>query len=349
VRKTSPLAAVMTGVLLIAAMVFTFGNAQAQSNGGVRIMPLGDSITDGFNIPGGYRIGLWQRLVADGYRIDFTGTQSNGPASLGDRDHEGHSGWRIDQIDANIVNWLLTQTPRTVLLHIGTNDMIQNPTNAAGRLATLINRITSTAPRAEVFVATIIPLPMLDSTVRAFNAAIPDIVRAAGPRVHLVDMYNALTSADLADGVHPNATGYDKMAAAWYNALKSVPGSLEGDISPTLSDIPSSLPSSVSPPASVCTATYRVINSWGDGFQAEVRVENTRTTTLNGWTVRMTLPAGQSISSLWNGVASGSSGTINVRNAPYNGILEPNTSTTFGYVASGNSVSVPSIISCSSP
>ena len=85
--------------------------AQAESNGGVRVMPLGDSITDGFNVPGGYRINLWQRLAAGGYTVDFVGSGFNGPAGLGDHDHEGHSGWRIDQIDANIVGWLQTHRP----------------------------------------------------------------------------------------------------------------------------------------------------------------------------------------------------------------------------------------------
>ena len=126
---------------LLAAVLFATSAANAESNGGVRVMPLGDSITDGFNVPGGYRIGLWQRSWPAGYTVDFVGSGFNGPASLGDHDHEGHSGWRIDQIDANIVNWLRTTTPRTILLHIGTNDMIQNPTNAPARLATLIDRI----------------------------------------------------------------------------------------------------------------------------------------------------------------------------------------------------------------
>jgi hypothetical protein len=52
-------------------------------------MPLGDSITDGLVVPGGNRIGLWQRFVANGYKVDFVGSLSNGPASLGDHDHEG--------------------------------------------------------------------------------------------------------------------------------------------------------------------------------------------------------------------------------------------------------------------
>src|SRR4051812_20494993 len=80
--------------------------AAAESNGGVRVMPLGDSITEGTQVPGGYRIGLWQRLAAGGYRVDYVGSQFNGPAGLADHDHEGHPGWRIDQIDANIVGWL---------------------------------------------------------------------------------------------------------------------------------------------------------------------------------------------------------------------------------------------------
>jgi lysophospholipase L1-like esterase len=207
--------------------------AAAESNGGVRVMPLGDSITEGTQVPGGYRIGLWQRLSADGYRVDFTGSQSNGPASLGDHDHEGHPGWRIDQVDANIVAWLRATTPHTVLLHLGTNDVLQNY-NVAGapaRLSALVDHITATVPDAEVFVATIIPLANAgqESAARTFNSAVPGIVRTgqnAGKHVHLVDMHAAVTTGDLIDGVHPTAAGYDKMAATWFGALQSVPGSI---------------------------------------------------------------------------------------------------------------------------
>lgn len=175
--------------------------AAAESNGGVRVLPLGDSITEGTQVPGGYRIGLWQRFTAGGYRVDFTGSQFNGPARLGDHDHEGHPGWRIDQIDANIVTWLRNTNPRTVLLHIGTNDVLQNHdlAGAPGRLSTLVDRITATVPAADVFVATIIPLANQNqqSAARAFNATIPGMVAGkvnAGKRVHLVDMHAALRS-----------------------------------------------------------------------------------------------------------------------------------------------------------
>lgn len=193
---------------------------------GVKVMPLGDSITDGFNVPGGYRIDLWNSLVADGYSIDFVGSLQNGPDSLGDKDHEGHSGWTIGQIQQNINGWLATYTPQTILLHIGTNDMWGDAGSAAQQLATLVNTITTQAPDTHLFVATIVPFPMNEGTVQAFNAEIPGIVQAAGGNVHLVDQYNALTASDLADGIHPNAVGYSKMAATWYEALLSVPGSI---------------------------------------------------------------------------------------------------------------------------
>lgn len=52
------------------------------------IMPLGDSITDGIFVPGAYRIKLWENITNAGYKVDFVGSLSNGPAELGDKDHE---------------------------------------------------------------------------------------------------------------------------------------------------------------------------------------------------------------------------------------------------------------------
>ncbi|MFJ5262613.1 SGNH/GDSL hydrolase family protein [Streptomyces sp. NPDC088387] len=194
-------------------------------------MPLGDSITDGFtSYPGGYRVRLWQLLAAARHTVDFVGSMTNGPAELGDHDHEGHSGWRIDQLDAQIGTWLPQSDPRTIMLLIGTNDLNQNHdiANAPARLSGLIDRIRAAKPRCELFVATIPPQSnaTLEGRVRAYNAAIPSVVAQKGRRVHLVRMYEALTTADLADGIHPTKAGYDKMAPVWYNALRAVPSSL---------------------------------------------------------------------------------------------------------------------------
>lgn len=230
------LGAIVAGLGIAAGIAVTAVSAHAESNGGVRIMPLGDSITDGFTVSGGYRTGLWQRFAAVGKAVDFTGSAYGGPDSLGDRDHEGHSSWRIRDIDAVIAGWLRTSAPRTVLLQIGTNDVNANEdvANAPARLSALIDTIRTNAPATELFVAQLTPLtdPAADARVRAFNAALPAVVAQKGPRTHLVDMHSALTTNDIADGIHPTAAGYDKMAARWYDAMQSVPDSLVPAIVP---------------------------------------------------------------------------------------------------------------------
>jgi lysophospholipase L1-like esterase len=350
-------AATCGAAMIAAAMLGQIAPAQAESNGGVRVMPLGDSITDGLNVPGGYRIDLWRQLVAGRYTVDFVGSQFNGPGSLGDHDHEGHSGWRIDQIDASVVNWLRSTTPRTVLLHIGTNDIAQNRdlANAPARLAALIDKITNNAPDAEVFVATIVPLSGADASVRAFNSAIPGIVQSrasAGRRVHLVDMFSALTTADLADGVHPNAGGYDKMAAVWFRALQSVPRSITGDATPppgptTPPPGPTTPPPgpTTPPPAGACAASVS-LNQWGGGFVATVRV-TAGSSAVNGWTVGMTLPSGATISNAWNTNRSASSGAVRFTNVGYNGRIVAGGFTEFGFQSSGSGAGLTP--TCTSP
>lgn len=194
----------------------------------VRIMPLGDSLTDGYTyFPGSYRVELWQRLTADGHRVEFVGSLVNGPAGPVPRAHEGHSGWRIHQLHAHIDGWLRQSDPRTVTLLIGTNDIRENDDlpRAPARLAALIDRIRAVKPQCELFVATVPPQsePVFAEGVKAYNAALPDVVAQKGRHVHLVPVHETLTSADLADGVHLTEAGYSKVAAVWYDALRAVP------------------------------------------------------------------------------------------------------------------------------
>jgi cellulase/cellobiase CelA1 len=303
---------------------------------------------------------LWQRLTAAGYKVDFVGSLSNGPASLGDHDHEGHSGWRIDQIDANIVGWLNTFQPHTVLLHIGTNDIGQNfdVPNAPARLSTLIDHITTTAPSAEVFVAQLVPLSFNDSAVRTFNGAIPGIVQSkvnAGKHVHMVDMHSAVSTADLADGVHPNAAGYDKMATVWNSALLSVPGSVgnPGGVSPspsrtTVSPTPSrtGVPPSTPPADRGCTATYAVTGQWQGGFQASVTV-TAGSSPIGGWSVTWQYANGQTVTQVWSATVTAAGANVTARNVGYNGALGAGASTEFGFLGTWNGANAaPTPIAC---
>ena len=69
-----------------------------------RIMPLGDSITEGAGWDGGgYRAVLREKLVAAGYDVDYVGTATHNPGTLadsGDVQHDGHGGWKVEDIAA---------------------------------------------------------------------------------------------------------------------------------------------------------------------------------------------------------------------------------------------------------
>jgi len=92
-------------------------------------------------------------------------------------------------------------------------------------------------------------------------------------------------------------------------------------------------PVTTTPGTAACTATYAVTNSWTGGFVATVTV--TARSTLTTWKVTLALPGGTTVTSLWNGAATGTTGTVQVTNAPYNGHLTTGTSTTFGYQGTG--------------
>ncbi len=222
--------------LLISSLCVALAGAAAP----VRIMPLGDSLTSGYTVPtylSGYRERLVTLLTTAGYNVDYVGTQldtSNPALPSPNQDHEGHPGWRIDQIDANIEAWLgAINDPDVILLLIGTNDFYQNYSwsGATARLDNLVTKISTLRPYAKILLANL-PLqttyqnPGQATAQSTFNASISGIVSgqvALGRQVYFVNMNSSLIASDLSsDGVHPNQTGYNKMAATWSTAITGV-------------------------------------------------------------------------------------------------------------------------------
>ncbi|MFC7545940.1 cellulose binding domain-containing protein [Plantactinospora sp. GCM10030261] len=80
-----------------------------------------------------------------------------------------------------------------------------------------------------------------------------------------------------------------------------------------------------------CSATPTVQTQWNGGYVVEpVRVTNTGSSALNGWTVTFTLPSGQTLAGSWNANVTSSGQTVTARNVGYNGSLAPGASATFG-------------------
>ncbi|MEZ0387988.1 MAG: GDSL-type esterase/lipase family protein, partial [Verrucomicrobium sp.] len=225
-----------TAFLALAALISPL-SAQAPP---VRIMPLGDSITFGSSVPGGYRNKLYQLLTTAGYSVDFVGTQTgNGVASLPDPDHQGHGGWRIDELDTNLVGWLSQiADPDVVLVHIGTNDFGQNfsTSTAINRLDGLITKIATLRPFAHIIVTNLMERgepanTKIQNEFNPFVQARVDAQAALGRRVTFLNMRAAVPLAEMPDNLHPGQAGYDHMADAWAPAIQAVIG-VNGDDSP---------------------------------------------------------------------------------------------------------------------
>lgn len=220
---------------LVPLLATALPGAATTNEAPVRIMPLGDSLTSGMSnapVKGAYRNQLHTLLSQAGYHVDFIGTFTdvdNPP--LPDGDHQGLGSARIDQLSSNLPAWLeATEDPDVVLLLIGTNDFWQNydTAGAEGRLESLIVEIAFRQPTARILLSTLPPRrdnAALEAAQVAFNKSMPGIVArqsALGRQVGLVDMHAALGAADLnIDGVHLNATGYNRMAELWYRAIAS--------------------------------------------------------------------------------------------------------------------------------
>ncbi len=210
----------------------------------IRIMPLGDSITEGsaFDSPdgtGGYRGPLFALLADEGYNVDSVGSSTQNSGLLAEKEHDGHPGWRIDQIDSNIAGWLDgIEDPDVVLMHIGTNDFGQNfsTATAINRLDALILKIATLRPYAHIIVTNLMARgePQNSAIQAQFNPGVEGVVSAhaaAGRRVTFLDMRAAVPLSDMPDQLHPDQNGYNKMAAAWLPAIRAVIGP-EGDSQP---------------------------------------------------------------------------------------------------------------------
>ena len=101
-----------------------------------------------------------------------------------------------------------------------------------------------------------------------------------------------------------------------------------------------------------CAATLTAQSQWSNGYVIQpVRVTNTGTSNISGWTVTFTLPAGHTITGSWNATLTISGQTVTARGAGHNSALAPGGVGEWGFQASrpNGNTALPGPASCTSP
>jgi len=91
-----------------------------------------------------------------------------------------------------------------------------------------------------------------------------------------------------------------------------------------------------------CKIDYTLVNQWGGGFQADVKINNTGSSAINSWTLGWSFANGQTITQMWNASYTQSGANVSAKNLNYNGSIAAGGSANFGFTAnSGSTNSIP--------
>lgn len=209
-------------------------------NGPLRIMPIGDSVTEAEAGHNSYRLNLWDKLLVAGCDIDFvgsrrgvsrgfTGSGSTNPPNINfDLDHESYWGRRTDEVFNFSQAAIAAHRPHLALIHLGTNDAVQDqsPTSTIDELSRLIDSLRAQNPEVRILLAQVIPTQSGPERVFALNALIPDFANAKStdesPVIVIDQAAGYSGSADNYDGLHPDPGGEEKLAQKWFDGIMNV-------------------------------------------------------------------------------------------------------------------------------
>ncbi len=94
-------------------------------------------------------------------------------------------------------------------------------------------------------------------------------------------------------------------------------------------------------PTSGVAVTYTQTSGWGTGFNGDLKIKNTGTTAINGWTMEFDMQA--NIVNISNAVIVSHVGThYMIKNADWNGTIAAGAEISFGFQADGIAGELPS-------
>eukprot|EP00741_Cyanophora_paradoxa_P016823 tig00020943_g16247.t1 len=102
---------------------------------------------------------------------------------------------------------------------------------------------------------------------------------------------------------------------------------------PVAAPAPAPAPAAAKPVSGSCDVTYRLVRSWPEGFQGEIKVR--AGTAVSSWTLEFDMPAGAKVEQMWGVSGVTQSGKrVAAKNTAHNGVMKAGEVETVGFVAS---------------
>ncbi len=223
----------------------------------LKVMAVGDSITDDCSINGAWRRYLQPLLETNDYPFTFVGRYSSSPSGAFTKvKHEGICGAVIaapgmmtqqvhdysgpnTYLQLTLMNALTSAIPNLLLVYIGVNDIGRGRDPnvvATNHLPALLDSIFTRAPAANVIVTKVTTLraanlgtPLYSNystNIPIFNTAVQTMVnarRALGQNVFVADTFSAVDPATglQGDNLHPNAVGLNAIAKEFLSRIEA--------------------------------------------------------------------------------------------------------------------------------
>jgi hypothetical protein len=199
-----------------------------------KIFFAGDSLTAGNHTAGSFRVGFYQIAsgAAGGFPFQGVGSSIVGEdATFQELGHDSHAGFRILDLNTNILVYLQDAQPDFMFLMIGTNNLAtgDNITQPQTDYTTLLTTVKTNFPSG--LYTYCLDLPVLDNNLvsvatasdvkrQAFNSALPATVAAMNGNFSFLSVSGDVLTSDLqTDGIHPAMTGCMKIAGRLFNGV----------------------------------------------------------------------------------------------------------------------------------